>query len=194
MAVKTTTHSRGRPFKHEAGDALLEAARTLVAEQGYANVSMQAIAKRAGVGRVTVYRRWSNKADLVLHALLRYSQAKTEVEDGPLGQMLDEFLAQLFADLNALHGPTIRSLIAAAQEDPDFRERLEYKLARPRDRLLRALLSRGVERGELPADANLGLMVEKIHGALWYRMLLGRPLTRRYATELAASMLPVRKR
>lgn len=193
VSAKAAPTPRGRPFNHQASDALLEAARSLVVEQGYARVTMQQIAERAGVGRQTVYRRWSNKADLVLHALLKYSQARIRVEDGPLAQRVERYFVQMFADINALHGPLLRSLMAAAQDDDDFRRSFEAEMARPRDRLLRDMLQLGVERGELPADASLGTRVEMAHGALWYRMQLGRPLTRRFAAELAAVVVPARQ-
>ncbi len=98
----------GRPLNVQAADALLEAARELVTEQGYAQVTMQAIAERAGVGRQTAFRRWGSKADLVLHALLRYSRGLHVREpDAPVAVVLERFLVELFADINALHGVAI---------------------------------------------------------------------------------------
>ncbi|WP_114238559.1 TetR/AcrR family transcriptional regulator [Dyella sp. C9] len=179
-------HPGGRPVNEQAGAALLEAARALVAEHGYDKVSMQMIADHAGVGRQTAYRRWPSKADLVLNAFLNYSRQMNVIEPGPVVPMVERFLSQIFADINAVHGRAIRSLIAAAQDDAEFKESFDKQFVKPRDLILLRILRHGVEQGEIPESANLNLVIDAIHGAFWYRLLLGRRLTTRYARELAA--------
>jgi AcrR family transcriptional regulator len=179
-------HPGGRPVNEQAGAALLEAARALVAEHGYDKVSMQMIADSAGVGRQTAYRRWPSKADLVLNAFLSYSRVMNVMQEGPVVSMLERFLAQIFADINAVHGRAIRSLIAAAQDDAEFKESFDKHFVKPRDQILLRILRHGVAQGEIAETANLDLVIDAVHGAFWYRLLLGRRLTSRYASELAA--------
>jgi len=182
------TNSGGRPMNSEAGPALLQAARELVAEYGYEKVSMQMIADHAGVGRQTAYRRWPSKAELVLEAFVAKADRLSAVEQGPVVEMLERFLQQIFHGLEK-DGLAVRSLIASAQGDPAFRETFYERFIKPRDQVLARILKQGVDQGELPASMDLDRMVEMIHGAFWYRLLLGRDLDERYAKQLAAMAL-----
>jgi AcrR family transcriptional regulator len=181
MSVK---NPNGRPVNPQATPALMQAARKLVSEHGYQAVSMQMIADAAGVGRQTVYRRWPSKAGLIFDAYLEHAQKLGEIADGPVACMLTRFLTQLFEGLEE-DGLAVRSFIAAAQEDADFRESFNERFIRPRDGIMEAILQRGVQRGELPQTADLALLVEMIHGAFWYRLLLGKSLSHDYAVRLA---------
>lgn len=183
-----TAHPGGRPKDEAAAPALLAAARTLVGKHGYANVSVQMIATEAGVGRQTLYRRWPSKADLVLDAYLERAGQVAPVTDGPVMELLEMFLKQLFAGLRH-DGPAISSLIATAQEDPDFRQTFYRNFIRPRDQVIIDILQRAVERGELNTTFKPALAAEMIHGAFWYRLLLGLELDDQYAIEIASAVL-----
>jgi AcrR family transcriptional regulator len=184
----TAKNPNGRPVNPEATPALMQAARKLVSEHGYQAVSMQMIADAAGVGRQTVYRRWPSKAGLIFDAYLEHAQKLGEIADGPVACMLTRFLTQLFEGLEE-DGLAVRSLIAAAQEDAGFRATFNERFIKPRDSIMEAILQRGVQRGELPQTADLALVVEMIHGAFWYRLLLGKPLDKDYAARLTNLML-----
>jgi AcrR family transcriptional regulator len=162
----------------------MKAARDLINAEGYAGVTMAMIADAAGVGRQTVYRRWRSKADLVLDAYLAHAEALGEVEDGPVHVMLESFLTQVFAGLRD-DGEAICNLIASAQTDHTFKLRLEDGFARPRNLSVQRLLHRGVLTGELPADLDIAMLAEVVHGAYWYRLLVGRPLDNAFATQLS---------
>lgn len=178
----------GRPSNTQAAPALMKAALELVAEHGYERVTMQMIAERAGVGRQTAYRRWPTKADLVLDALMDTADVLSVVRDGPVVQMLERFLQQIFAGLER-DGPALSSLIASAQTDSHFRASFYSRFVSPRDEVIAQIVKRGIERGELPPATHVGLIVEMIHGSFWYRLLLGRELNRKYAKELASAAL-----
>jgi AcrR family transcriptional regulator len=162
----------------------MEAARHLVHEHGFDNVTMHMISDAAGVGRQTVYRRWPTKADLIMDALLSHAERIAIPIKGHVTDVLSQFLIELFHGLQH-DGPAIRSLIAAAQKDPVFLDHFNQKFVQPRDRALATILEHGVANGELPEDADIAMAVELIHGSFWYRLLLGRTLDERYARTLS---------
>lgn len=178
----------GRPRDVTAAPRLMRAARDLVALHGYSGVTIAMIADRADLGRQTVYRRWRSKADLVLDAYLEQVEIANVVAAGPVVTMVETLLNQHFAGFEE-HRPALRDLIASAQSDEVFRARLEERFARTVDGTLCAILKAAVERGELPMEADVGIMAEAIHGAIWYRLLLGRPLDETFVQRLARSCL-----
>jgi AcrR family transcriptional regulator len=184
------TGKPGRPRSDRAHQALLQATRTLVVQHGYDGVTVEMIARAAGTGRQTIYRRWPGKAELVLDAFV--SHARVEV-DGPAAggsceQAVTRFLERTFLALEET-GPALRSLMAHAQRDPGFRQLFLDRFIEVRRNSLRRLLRQGIDRGELPADAAIEAAVSALYGALWYRLLLGEVLDDAYAQQLATLIL-----
>ncbi|WP_415489904.1 TetR/AcrR family transcriptional regulator [Acetobacter sp.] len=168
--------SPGRPRDDTAGPALLAAARRLVIAHGYEAVSVQMIAAEAQVGRQTLYRRWQGKADLVLEAFLASAQnAELCHADGTTEEKLNLFLGQVFKNLTT-DGPAIRSLIASAQSDPDFREIFKQRFVQPRAEIVANIIQLGTARGEIRNDTDIDTAVTMLHGAFWYPLLLGETL------------------
>ena len=177
----------GRPRSEEAGRAILEAARALVLEHGYAGVTTRMIAEAAGTGKQTIYRRWSGKPELILDAFVAHAQERIDLPasgDEPIEAALTAFLTRLFAAL-AETGPAVRGLMAYAQGDARFRAALMERLIGPRRAALRAILEAGVRRGELPKSADLDTTVTALYGAMWYRLMLDEPLDAPFAASLA---------
>jgi AcrR family transcriptional regulator len=186
----TVTGKPGRPRSDRAHQALLEATRTLVVQHGYDGVTVEMIARAAGTGRQTIYRRWPGKAELVLDAFV--SHARVEVDEPTAGgsceQAVTRFLERTFLALEET-GPALRSLMAHAQRDPGFRQLFLDRFIEVRRNSLRRLLRQGIDRGELPADAAIEAAVSALYGALWYRLLLGEVLDHAYAQQLATLIL-----
>ena len=145
------------------------------------------IARSAGIGKQTLYRRWPGKAELVLEAFT--SSAKDKIDDvlpaGPLKRRLAAFLRLTFEALQE-SGPAVRSLMATAQRDAVFREAFKLRLIEPRRQALRRLL---LEPGQRVSPANADAAVVALFGALWYRLLLDEPLDARFAQRLTNVVL-----
>jgi AcrR family transcriptional regulator len=114
------TRAKGRPRSEHARQAVLEAADDLLVEVGYAAMTMKGIAERAGVGRQTVYRWWTNKAEVLLEACV--ADAEEELDAPPRADPADDMLAYL-TRLGAFlatspAGIAYRALIGEAQHDP----------------------------------------------------------------------------
>jgi AcrR family transcriptional regulator len=166
--------------------AILDATVALIAELGYENVSVEAIAKRAGVGKQTIYRWWPSKGAIALEALderLRTAPGGGSRGDWPdTGDVLEDLrtqmhgVTQLFSSPEV--GPLCQGLIAAAQSDPALSRVHIEQLIEPASVACRERLARAQERGEMRADADRQALIDLLYGAIYYRLLLHtRPLT-----------------
>lgn len=122
-AVTEDTARPGRPRSEPARRAVLEAVDDLLVDVGYAAMTMKGIAERAGVGRQTVYRWWSTKAEILLEACVQ--EAAEEVATRPRPDPDEDLLAHLKALTRFLTGSpaglAYRALVGAAQHDPVVR-------------------------------------------------------------------------
>ncbi|MFE6892255.1 TetR/AcrR family transcriptional regulator [Streptomyces sp. NPDC057694] len=181
----------GRRRNEEARRAVLDAALRLLADADGAAVSVDAIAKEAGVGKQTLYRWWPSKGAVLLDALTDRAEAAAPVPDsGALREDLRAVVAATFAGAQrAPVAPALRTLVREAAQDPHLAD-LMREFTGSRRAVLRDVLERGRERGELPADRDLDLMVDQVYGVFWYRFLLGHaPLGEAEAVRLADSLI-----
>lgn len=185
--IQKERNKPGRPKDIAAGETILKTTLKLLREQGYRNVTIGMIAKEAGVARQTLYNRWPTKADLVLDAL--FERADQQAKEPSLGssiacaQHLERFLMTVFDHLKA-DGATLCALIAAAQEDSDFRTVFWGRFVFPRELLVTRILEEAVRRNELPSSADPSTLSSMIHGAFWYRLLNGLSLDHSVAKSI----------
>lgn len=164
----------GRPRRPETHRAILDAVGGLLAEGGYGATSVEAVARRAKVGKQTIYRWWPARADLVLEYLIAFPAESPLPDEGSLEADLRAYLTDTLANWTAQgFGPVVAALMAEAQNDHRFREIFFRELIASRRAALWDLLARGQMRGELAADRDLGLLADLIYGPIWYRLLLG---------------------
>ncbi|MCF6470608.1 TetR/AcrR family transcriptional regulator [Nonomuraea sp. MG754425] len=176
--------------------AILTAARELVSEVGYAKLSIEAIAARAGVGKQTIYRWWPSKGAVVLDAFLALSEAGPEQsvalpDTGDLEADLKTVLRATVAEFAdpAFEAP-IRALNMEIINDPALAAQYREKLAGPVDEAKKARLRTAQQAGQLAADADLDLALELLYAPLYQRWLLrSGPLTPQYADALVESFL-----
>jgi AcrR family transcriptional regulator len=147
-------NTAGRPRSEQAREAVLHAVDDLLLEVGYAAMTMKGIAERAGVGRQTVYRWWSTKAEVLFEACA--ADAEQELAVPPAGSPAAELTAYLDALMRFLTrsaaGAGYRALLAAAEHDPAVK-----RLISSREVLgdsARAVLARVTPPAEDPAAAN----------------------------------------
>lgn len=154
-------------------------------------MTIDAIAEAAGVGRQTIYRWWPTKGAVAAEAMARGARAIASAHDtGSFADDLERFLADSFAGLQDQGTRrALRQLVSAAQADEHVAEVLTEFTAQRRA-ALRALLERDRARGDIPATAHLGLLVDIAYGVLWYRLLIGHaPLDARAASDLSAHLI-----
>ncbi|MFI2664342.1 TetR/AcrR family transcriptional regulator [Micromonospora carbonacea] len=163
-----------------AREAVLQAADDLVAEIGYAKVTIEGIAARAGVAKQTIYRWWRSKTDILVDAFAADSvQELTLPDTGAFHTDLRAHLDELVRFLEVSDsGAVFRALAGQAQHDPELAARLRAEVLprlRARDRVP---FDRAAARGELPADADVDLLVDQVVGPIHFRVLVtGEPVT-----------------
>lgn len=188
-APQRSTRPPGRPRDERAERAILTATLQLTAEVGLSRMTIAAVAERAGVGKATIYRRWSTKAEMVLAAFTVLLEPGPVPDTGSVRGDLHAY-QRGFADmLIRPGGDTVPHLAAAAMSNPDMQATLSTWVARRRA-VLRQVLARGVERGELRPDVDLDLALELFSGPLVYRMIwAGLPVNDEVADELVDMVL-----
>jgi AcrR family transcriptional regulator len=169
---------RGRPRSEAAHQAILTAAIALTRELGYDAVTMDGIAARAGVGKATVYRRWSSKEALVAEAIeelvSRLPVSDTGSTEGDLRAMLRDTLS-LYEDPATLH--LLTGLIAAMARSPLIASAVRGSMIASRRAANLTVLRRGIARGDLDPSLDVELALDLLDGPLLMRALLtGAPL------------------
>lgn len=180
----------GRPRSEKSQDAILQATHDLLNEKGGAGLTIEAIARRAGVGKPTIYRWWPTLADLVLEALLCQADETIIVpEFESFQETLRLFLRQSMNVIAEGVGVHLRFLMAYAQKDEEFRERFRENFVAKRRDILRSIVIQAQEQGQAGAGCNPELLVDIIFGAMWYRLLTGHaPMDESFADELTEAV------
>lgn len=183
--------NRGRPRSREADHAIQDAVRALLEEQGYAELSIEGVAERAGVAKTTIYRRYTSKPTLVAHALLDESPAAPDVPD--TGSLRRDLVLLLRGTAELLSrrqwARTVPAIAAAAVDDAEVGALLH------RDNIDRfhaadAVYERARARGELPPDLVHRDLEELLAGALHMRaMLLREPVDEQFIERIVDLVL-----
>lgn len=176
----------GRPRSEVSQEAILRATHELLNEKGAAGMSVEAIAKRAKVGKTTIYRWWPSMADIVLELVLDDAKKKIAIPvAGTFEENLKEFLRQSMKAVRQWGGVHLRFLMAHAQKDEAFRERFRENFIMQRRGVHKDML-RQSKFAESVSDQKIKFLMDMIFGAMWYRLLIGHAvMDEDFADELA---------
>jgi AcrR family transcriptional regulator len=163
----------GRPRSAESHQAIIRAVLELLVEDGFRSLTMEQVRARAGVGKATIYRRWSSKEELVRDAIVYLGQ---EFEIPDTGSFRGDYTAiatMILASAKRVGAATLMPrLLGEAVNDPDLHAIFYAHLVAPRRAALRLPLERAVERGELRDDVDLELAIDLLAGPIIYRLLI----------------------
>src|SRR5215213_653179 len=189
QAAKNDPQARppGRPRSERAHRAILQAANDLLESEGFAAVTVEAIAERAGVSKATIYRWWPNKAAVVMDGFLSMVSAElTNQHTGHAREDIRLHMRRLAEAFGGKMGRTVAALIAEGQADPELAEALRSRWLSVRRTEAKEILELGIERGELRDDIDPEVAVDVLYGPIYYRMLVGHaPLDDEFADTLA---------
>jgi AcrR family transcriptional regulator len=182
---------RGRPRSGEAHRAILDATRDLIIETGFANLRLEHVATRAGVGKATIYRRWSSKEDLALELLLELAAPHLAVVE--TGDTRDELVAAVRNVVRALtetpFGPVIRALLSQIAINPALGDPFRATVVQARRDEIAGVIARGVARGDLRPDADAELATELLVGPAYFRLMFGGEIGEELAEEVVDTVL-----
>ena len=147
---RRTTRRHGRVLERAIYDAVLAE----MAEQGFDRLTLEGVAKRAGTGKASLYRRWPGKLDLVVET---FQQSLPGPESVPVtGDLRGDLLGCLRQIANVMAGPVgaaMRRSLSYAHQHPELADAVRQRVIEPRQRALWMILAAGAERGEVRADA-----------------------------------------
>ncbi len=163
----------GRPRSEEARRAILRSTIRLLQHTGFAELSIEAIAAHAGVGKATVYRWWPDKGALVVDAFASSAEEELHFPDsGSVYRDMSLQMNQFLAILRSRRGRIVSAVIAGGQSDPGLIQAFRERFLRPRRQEAYQTLRRGIERGELPRNLDLDLLLDILYGAIYMRFLI----------------------
>lgn len=173
--ARPTVPRRGRPRSQAAHEAILDAAIALVRELGYDAVTIEAIAARAGVGKATMYRRWSGKETVVAEAIQRVMRDAMRVPDTGTTEgdvrVLMRVAQAMYADPAT---PMLLSgLVAAMARSATIGGAVRGSFVANWRNAMRAVLLRGTTRGDIAPGIDLDLALDLLSGPTFHRALIG---------------------
>ena len=182
---------RGRPRDEVVRSRILTAALSLMEETGFAQVTVEAIAERAGASKATVYRWWPNKAAVVIEAFRESVAPELPfLDSGPLRDDLRTQVANFAKVLSGKAGRMLRAFIVAARSDPDVAAAFRSMWTNPRRTLAKSMLKRKQDQGQLREDVDLDLVLDVLYGPLYYRFLVkNEPPSTKYAEAVVDVIL-----
>jgi len=164
--------SLGRPRSDKSHQAILQAALELLGEVGFDAISIEAIASRAGVGKTTIYRRYSGKAELIADAIESMREEVLIPDTGNLTSDIDRLIenaAQI--SLNPLGRQTVSMIISSASSNSEFAQIYWQKYLQPRREAFDIVIERAKSRNEVSQDLDSGLVFDTMSGIMLYAML-----------------------
>ena len=176
----------GRPRDPGVDRRIAQAALDLFADDGWAGFAMEAVARRAGVGKASVYLRWSTKEALLAHTVTWRLARVADVDTGTLHGDLVELATQV---LDVYAGDTGRAALRLGLEAAAIPGVAEHYAAMRRDQTLaaRAIVRRGIGRGELAPGTSVTLLLDTLVGGAMMHAI-STPAERR--AELAGPPAP----
>ena len=169
---KTNKKTPGRPRSAKSHQAILRATLELLGEVGFESMSIEAIATRAGVGKTTIYRRYSSKEELVADAIESVRQDVVIPDTGNLWSDLDSLIenaAQI--SLSPLGRQTVAMIISSASSNSQFAQIYWTKYLQPRREAFAVVIERAKKRKEIQSDLDSGLVFDSMSGIMLYALI-----------------------
>ena len=181
----------GRPRSERARLAILAAGADLLLEGGLAAATIEGIAARAGVSKVTIYKWWPSRGAVAVDSFFhRYRQTIDFEETGELARDLTVQLQAVINDFRGRAGEVMAELIGQAQSDPELAGTLRTRWLDPRREASTALVQRAVDRGEIAPDVDIQVFLDQLYAPLYFRLTMRhQPLDDTLAQTLVDTVL-----
>jgi len=169
----SASKSRGRQRSEKSEDAILCATLQLLKTRPLRDITIEEIARNAGVGKATIYKWWPSKAYVALDAFLRKMNRMVPNPDtGSAKTDLKEQIHYLATFYTSPTGRIFGQFLAEAQSDPEFARLLRERFMMPRREIAGAIFDRGVNRGEIDETLDKDLVLDLLYGPVMYRLLI----------------------
>jgi AcrR family transcriptional regulator len=170
---------------------ILDATRELLSEDGFADLRLEHVAARAGVGKATIYRRWGSKEALAQELLAELAAPHIAVaeSDDTRTELLAAVLNPMRAVTDTPFGPVIRALLSQIAVNPTLGDPFRATVVQARRDEIARVVARGVARGDLRPDADVDIATELLVGPVYFRLMFGGELTVGFANRVVDSVL-----
>ena len=181
---------RGRPRDPSRDEAIIDATIDVLVRDGYDRLSMEGVAAAAGVGKTTVYRRWSSKAELVIDAMATLKPAIDSIDTGSLEGDIELLIATACSPRSQRLQQVMVSVCSALPREPDLLEAFRIRFTEPRIARIANMLERARGRGELGPQVDVAMAASLVPSLMLQRALMtGEPAGRAYAEQVVGSVL-----
>jgi AcrR family transcriptional regulator len=192
--VATPARPKANPRAERSRQAILDATLQLLAEDAdVGSLTVEAVAARSGVAKTTIYRRWRDKWELVLDAVMIDTLPRFDdpVDVGDTRKELLTFVNSVVKMLaTAPSGPAMQGLVSQIATDPELARVYRQQVVQPRRAQLAPVIKRGIARGDLRPDTDVDMLHELLVGPIFYRLLFsGDPLDRKLGPRLVDALL-----
>lgn len=188
--AKPDSKHRGRQRSEESEEAILSAVVYLLREKPLRDISIEEIARKAAVGKATIYKWWPNKAYLAFDAFSKRLKEMVPIRDtGNAERDFKEQLCALFAFFDSPAGKLLGQFLGEGQVDEEFSRIFRERFIKPRRELVGVIFDRAVERGEIRSGLDRELVLDMIYGPGFYRMMIRRAPLERDAVDAMVSAL-----
>lgn len=182
---------RGRPRDPDLDQVILRATIDVLSEVGYLRLTVAEVARRAGVSKPAIYRRWAQKSQLVVEAMVTQMRAGQGPDTGSAAGDLLDLTAQLIGALTMTPlGRVLPGLVAEMAADPVLANSYRTLIIGPMQQLWRDAINRAIARGELTTDTDVDFLLNALAGPLYFSLLItGEPIAPDYANAAVELVL-----
>lgn len=176
----------GRPMSDALHRAVLDATNRLLRENAVGDLTINGIAKEAGVSRPAIYRRWTNPREIALDAFLETTAAQIPVkEHATAKEMLHEQILAMARFMRGRGGRIIAELLGEGQRDAGMLAMFRERFLAARRGAARMVIEKGIETGEFDAAIDIEMAIDLYAGPIYYRLIVGHGgITDAFAEEL----------
>ena len=198
MAAGTTQKRKraskpGRPRSEKARKAVMRSTLRLIREVGFHELTIEAVAARARVGKATIYRWWPNKAELVIEVFASIIGEELRFPTSPpVMESIHSQMRRWVPIFRTPLGQIVATVIGAGQSDPTILKAFQIHWVEPRRTEARRLLLEAIRQGELRFGLDPDLVLDLLYGPLYLRLLLKHaPLDETFVDEVFDLVAPV---
>jgi AcrR family transcriptional regulator len=181
---------RGRQRSEESEEAILAAITGLLKAKPLRDISIEEIAREAGVGKATIYKWWPSKAYIAFDAFSKKLTEMVPIRDtGSAERDFKEQLRSLLAFFDTPGGLVLRHFLAEGLVDEEFASLFRDRFIKPRREAIGEIFDRAVERGQIRRGLNREVVLDLIYGPGFYRILVRHePLERTTVNEMISAL------
>lgn len=175
----------GRPRSEASRRAILDATRRLLTHVPVQKISIEAIAKKAGVGKTTIYRWWPGKAAVVMEAVFSQPAFHNILPGAPsAAEGIRTQIEKLIRQLGGKNGRIVAEILGEAQADPESIRFLIAGFLQDRYNTLTTNLEQGRRNGEFREDLDADTAIDLILGPVFFRLMSGQPMDEDFERRL----------